>query len=74
MSRARKVEAAGIAIGLIAAVVCLIGLSIWLLSPEGTSYKVLVAVWLWALPLLGLFALAGWVLGRIAYLITGAER
>ncbi len=74
MSRARRVEAIGIAVGLVVALICLIGLSIWLLSPEGTSYKVLVAVWLWALPLLGIFALAGWVLGRIAYLITGAER
>ncbi len=74
MSRARRIEALGMAVGLVAALVCLIGLSVWLLSPEGTSYKVLVAVWLWALPLIGLFALAGWLLGRIANGVMGAGR
>jgi hypothetical protein len=35
-----------------------------LLNIEGVTYKVLVAVLLWALPVLGAFAGAGYLIGR----------
>ena len=52
---------AGVIAGLTAAVVALIVASILLLQPVGTSVKVLVAVWLWALPALGIGAGLGWL-------------
>ena len=60
-----RTDLAGIAVGVVAAVVLLVVLSIQLLQPEGTTSKVLVAVWLWSLPVLGIGALAGWSIARI---------
>lgn len=69
--RMTQAEVGGILAGVAAAVVLLAVLSILLLQPEGTSVKVLVAVWLWSLPVLGIGALLGWLL---AHFIHGVER
>jgi hypothetical protein len=47
------------------AAVLLVAASIALLAPEGTSAKALIAVWLWALPVIGLCASVGMLLGRL---------
>lgn len=49
-------------------------LSAMLLNSGGANYKVLVAVWLWLLPVTGLFAGAGYAGGRIGALILSARR
>jgi cytochrome bd-type quinol oxidase subunit 1 len=74
MSGQGGLEVLGTAAGLLVAVIVLIGLSVWLLSPEATSAKVLVAVWLWALPLAGVCAGLGWLIGRLAGRVIGAGR
>ncbi len=74
MSTRARVEAMGLIGGLIVALVVLIGLSVWLLSPEATSAKVLVAVWLWALPVAGAFAALGWLAARVVLRLTGGGR
>ena len=61
-----KTEAMGLLLGVFGALVLLVAASVWLLSTPETSVKVLVAVWLWALPILGIGALAGWLVGRMA--------
>jgi len=35
-----------------------------LLLAGGSSARALVLVWLWALPFLGVFGLAGWLVGK----------
>ncbi|MEO8458134.1 MAG: glycosyltransferase family 2 protein, partial [Chloroflexota bacterium] len=52
--------AAGAAIGSLLGAAFLAFTSIGLLSIEGTNYKVLAAVWLWALPVLGIGAAVGY--------------
>jgi len=56
-----KPETAGMLIGFVLAAGALLVTSVLLLNVEGTSAKVLVAVWLWLLPVLGLGAGAGWL-------------
>ena len=65
-----RAESAGLALGLAAAVALLVAASVWLLSTPDTSARVLVAVWLWALPVLGLGAGLGWMAGRGVALLT----
>jgi hypothetical protein len=62
---------AGTALGLLVAVALLIFASIWLLGIEGNTYKVLVAVWLWALPVLGVGAIVGYSAGRAFQSLRG---
>ena len=66
----QRAESAGVALGLLAAVVFLVAAAVWLLGAEDTSVKVLVAVWLWALPVLGIGAGLGWLAGRGFTLLT----
>ncbi len=63
----------GMLLGAAIAVAILIAVSVVLLRAEGSSYKVLVAVELWALPVLGLFAGAGYALGKGAEAISQRE-
>jgi glycosyltransferase involved in cell wall biosynthesis len=49
--------------GLVAAGILVVA-SVSLLSIEGSNYKALTAVWLWALPVLGAFAFVGYLAGR----------
>jgi len=60
----RSGTVAGMAIG----VLLLALLAVWVLRGEGAGVRVLVAIWLWFLPMIGLSGLAGWLLG------TGMER
>ena len=66
----RRAESAGIAFGLLAGVLFLGAASVWLLDAEDTSVTVLVAVWLWALPVFGIGAGLGWLAGRGIMLLT----
>lgn len=54
----------GTVVGSLAALGILVVASVSLLRIEGSNYKVLTAVWLWALPVLGAFAFAGHLAGR----------
>jgi hypothetical protein len=47
--------------GLVAATAALVAWGVWLAGGEGNALKALVAVWLAALPVLGMGALAGWL-------------
>lgn len=67
-----QLEKIGIIAGTLAAVGLLVLASVLLLQPEGTSAKVLVAVWLWALPVLGVGAGIGWMAARILRRLTHA--
>lgn len=51
---------AGVWAGVGVAVVALAGYAMWLLSVEAVTLKVLAAVWLAALPVIGLGAGIGW--------------
>jgi hypothetical protein len=50
----------GAVAGSLLAVAVLVFASVSLLSIDGTNYKILVAVWLWALPVIGVCALVGY--------------
>jgi hypothetical protein len=65
-----RAEIVGLTGGAAAAVLFLLAASVWLLSAEATSVRVLVAVWLWALPVLGIGAGLGWLAGRGVSLLT----
>ncbi len=54
----------GIAAGTLAAVLVLAVASILLLNTGGANWKVLVAVWLWLLPVTGLCCCAGYAAGK----------
>lgn len=54
----------GALIGAVVALALLGAVSGILLSADGATYKVLVAVWLWLLPALGIFSGAGYMIGR----------
>ncbi len=75
-ARERKLgaAAAGGAIGCLLAIATLVFSAVGLLSVEGTNYKVLVAVWLWALPVIGVGVLCGWAIGRLVDILFGALR
>lgn len=55
------------------ALLLLAALAVILLRSEGSSVKVLVAVWLWMLPVLGIFAAIGWLAGRLAASFAGGR-
>lgn len=63
--RLNRTELTGIAAGTAAAIVVLAVLSLMLLRPEHTSVKVLAAVWLWSLPVLGIGAALGWSVAQL---------
>jgi hypothetical protein len=65
-----KVEAVSLLGGIALAVAGLLAASVWLLSIDGNGVRVLIAVWLWALPVLGVGALFGWLTGRALRLVT----
>ena len=64
---------AGMLLGALVAAIVLVTVAIVLLRAEGSTYKVLVAVWLWALPVLGLFSSIGYVLGKGADAVAASE-
>jgi hypothetical protein len=55
----------GFVIGTIIAAFVLTLAAIWLLNTGGANWKVLVAVWLWILPAVGLFGGAGYATGKL---------
>ena len=57
-------QAWGALIGAAIALALLGAVSGILLTADGSTYKVLVAVWLWLLPVLGIFSGAGYAIGR----------
>jgi hypothetical protein len=59
-----RVEAVYALTGAIVAVLGLLAAAVYLLSIDGASAKVLVAVWLWAWPAITLGALGGWLAGQ----------
>jgi hypothetical protein len=64
----------GAIVGVAVAFAILAVLSVMLLNSGGANYKVLVAVWLWLLPVTGIFAGAGYAAGRVGALILSARR
>ncbi len=64
--RRPTLAALGAVLGALAGVPVLAVSAIGLLSIEGTNYKVLAAVWLWALPVLAVCAVVGYCCGRVA--------
>jgi hypothetical protein len=63
----------GVIIGMVIALAILGALSIMLLNSDGANYKVLVAVWLWLLPVTGFFAGIGYAAGKIVEMFTSAK-
>ena len=65
----------GALVGGVVALAILMASAIVLLNSGGANYKVLVAVWLWLMPVTGAFAGLGYVVGRIieASLTRGDE-
>jgi len=63
----------GTVAGLALAVVALFIVAIWLLHAQGAGSRALMAVWLWFLPAMALFGLAGWLVAKGAEWI-GARR
>ena len=63
----------GMLLGAAVAIVLLAAVSIILLRAEGSTYKVLVAPWLWLLPALGFFSGVGYLLGKGADAIAASE-
>lgn len=59
--------------GTVAALAVLAAVSLMLLNSGGANYKVLVAVWLWLLPVAGSSAVLGYAVGRIIEVIAGAK-
>jgi glycosyltransferase involved in cell wall biosynthesis len=74
VERRPSAASGGAVAGTLLAVVVLVFASVSLLSIDGTNYKVLVAVWLWALPVIGVFALGGYGVGRALDLLLHARK
>jgi hypothetical protein len=55
----------GIGGGFVLSVALLIAAGNWLLRSPETGADVLIAVWLWGLPVLGIGALVGWLAGSM---------
>jgi hypothetical protein len=68
-----RAETAGLGMGLLVALILLAAAAAWLLSKPETSAKVLVAVWLWALPVIGFCTALGWLAGRLAARLSAAK-
>ena len=56
-----RVQAIAVLAGMVMAVIAMLAVATALLSVEGVSAKVLVAIWLWLLPALGAGAAIGWL-------------
>ncbi len=69
----RRPSILGPVLGTMVSFVILAALSYMLLNSDGANYKVLVAVWLWLLPMIGTFAGTGYAAGRIVE-VFGAKR
>lgn len=63
----------GALIGVVVAFAILALLSYLLLNTGGANYKVLVAVWLWLLPVTGFFAGIGYTLGKMSEMFVRAS-
>ena len=63
----------GAVTGMLIAFVVLAALAFMLLASDGANYKVLVAVWLWLLPVTGVFAGFGYAAGKIVEVFLGAR-
>lgn len=63
-ARCPSAATAGAVVGSLVGLMVLAVASLSLLSIDGTTYKVLVAVWLWALPVIGASTVAGYGVGR----------
>jgi hypothetical protein len=63
----------GVVAGMLVAFVILAALAFMLLKSDGANYKVLVAVWLWLLPVTGVFAGIGYAAGRVVEVFLGAK-
>jgi len=70
----KKPSTLGALAGTAVALVVLAAISVMLLNTDGANYKVLVAVWLWLLPVTGAFAGLGYGAGRIIEARFGARR
>ena len=64
----------GAVLGAIVAAAILAFASYALLTADGSNYKALVAVWLWLLPVMGIFAGAGYALGKAAESLERQEQ
>ena len=60
-----RARSLGFLLGSAVAVLALTAAAIWLLNTGGANWKVLVAVWLWMLPAVGLFGGVGYAAGRL---------
>lgn len=69
----RKPSTLGAVAGVAIAGIVLAALSVMLLNSDGANYKVLVAVWLWLLPVTGVFAGLGYAAGKIVEALFGAK-
>ena len=63
----------GATAGIVVATIVLAAASVMLLNSDGANYKVLVAVWLWALPFAGFFSGIGYAAGKIIESIVGTN-
>jgi hypothetical protein len=63
----------GAVVGIVVALAILAVASYMLLDSAGANYKVLVAVWLWLLPVTGVFAGIGYAAGKMTEVIGGAK-
>jgi hypothetical protein len=64
----------GALVGAAVAIAVLTTLGVMLMNSGGANFKVLVAVWLWLLPVTGLLAGLGYTAGRIADWIASAGK
>ena len=69
----RRPSTLGVIAGALVALAVLGALSVMLMNSDGANYKVLVAVWLWLLPVTGVLAAAGYACGRIVEAIVRAR-
>ena len=69
----KRLPTLGALFGTAAALGVLAWLSFVLLNSDGANYKVLVAVWLWLLPAVGVGAGLGYAVGKIVEAVTGAK-
>ncbi len=57
--------------GAIVGAILLAVVAVWLLRAGGSGPAALVALWLWLLPAIGLFALLGWLMGAAVARLRG---
>lgn len=69
----KRLSTLGALFGTAAALGVLAWFSVVLLNSDGANYKVLVAVWLWLPPAVGVGAGLGYAAGKIVAAFTGAK-